>query len=604
MIRSETVRILISVVLAGMLWAQAPPQPATHFQPTEAQWRALRRNTELLRAKVNKLASHPLAADAEVYVKAAEWLIRYPEECYTETYYKNALALLETAAERTAHMERGATPWTRSKGRFSRGYRSRVDGSVQPYGLLIPDAYTGAEPMRLDVALHGRGATLSEVSFLAAHDSPKPLPPEQDFIQLEVYGRGNNAYRWAGETDVFEALDAVLAQYNIDRERIVLRGFSMGGAGTWHLGLHHPTRWAAIEAGAGFNETRRYAKLPQLPPWQDRLLHIYDAFEYARNAFHVPTVGYGGDRDPQLQASLNIQEQLKREGLSGLRSLFLVGPQTGHRFHPASKEESEKFIRAGIAEPRSLNRIRFVTYTTRYNVCGWATINGLERHYERTEIDADRDATEITATTKNVARLTLTDLKDRHVVLDGQRFAKPGAALSVQKVNGKWTAARGDGLRKTHGLQGPIDDAFMESFLCVRPGKPHPKAEAILDRFTRDFAKWMRGDVRIKSDDSVTPGDIAKHHLILFGDASTNALIARISARLPEVPAGGLPVLVYPNPLNPKRYVVLNSGHTFGEREFRGTNALLFPRAGDWAVVGNDGAIRNSGFFDEHWERR
>jgi hypothetical protein len=47
--------------------------------------------------------------------------------------------------------------------------------------------------------------------------------------------------------------------------------------------------------------------------------------------------------------------------------------------------------------------------------------------------------------------------------------------------------------------------------------------------------------------------------------------------------------------------VVLNSGHTFGEKEFRGTNALLFPRLGDYAVVGTDGATTVSGLFGENW---
>ena len=136
-----------------------------------------------------------------------------------------------------------------------RGYRSAVDGSVQPYGLIIPESYDGSRPVRLDLVLHGRGATLNEVSFIAAHESATPLPAAQDFIQLEVFGRGNNAYRWAGEADVFEALDSVEKRYRIDPARIVLRGFSMGGAGTWHIGLHHPARWVAMEAGAGFTET-------------------------------------------------------------------------------------------------------------------------------------------------------------------------------------------------------------------------------------------------------------------------------------------------------------------------------------------------------------
>ena len=142
---------------------------------------------------------------------------------------------------------------------------------------------------------------------------PRPCPPRQDFIQLEVFGRGNNAYRWAGEADVFEALDSVEKRYRIDPARIVLRGFSMGGAGTWHIGLHHPSRWVAMEAGAGFTETKRYAKLKEIPPYQEATLHIYDAVDYSLNAVNLPVVGYGGEIDPQLQGSTNIREQLTRE---------------------------------------------------------------------------------------------------------------------------------------------------------------------------------------------------------------------------------------------------------------------------------------------------
>ena len=52
---------------------------------------------------------------------------------------------------------------------------------------------------------------------------------------------------------------------------------------------------------------------------------------------------------------------------------------------------------------------------------------------------------------------------------------------------------------------------------------------------------------------------------------------------------------------------MLNSGHTFGAAEFAGTNALLFPRLGDYAVFQTDGrnaTVKASGFFDEGWSLR
>ena len=58
---------------------------------------------------------------------------------------------------------------------------------------------------------------------------------------------------------------------------------------------------------------------------------------------------------------------------------------------------------------------------------------------------------------------------------------------------------------------------------------------------------------------------------------------ARRARRTP--PRDHAPVLIQPNPLAAGRYVVLNSGHTFHEKELASLNYLLFPRLGDWAVL-------------------
>ena len=98
--------------------------------------------------------------------------------------------------------------------------------------------------------------------------------------------------------------------------------------------------------------------------------------------------------------------------------------------------------------------------------------------------------------------------------------------------------------------------------------------------------------------DELTDEQIESKNLILFGDPSSNAVIARVYKALPlrwtketlEVgdkdyaPSTHGVSLIFSNPLNPTRYVVINSGHTLHDAEFIGTNALLFPRLGDIAV--------------------
>ena len=56
----------------------------------------------------------------------------------------------------------------------------------------------------------------------------------------------------------------------------------------------------------------------------------------------------------------------------------------------------------------------------------------------------------------------------------------------------------------------------------------------------------------------------------------------KVAGAGPFDPGSHLPMLIYPNPKDPEHYVVINSGHSFGAREFKGTNAYLFPRRGVW----------------------
>jgi hypothetical protein len=183
---------------------------------------------------------------------------------------------------------------------------------------------------------------------------------------------------------------------------------------------------------------------------------------------------------------------------------------------------------------------------------------------------------------------------------------------------------------KRHNLQGPIDDAFMQPFVCVRPtGKPWSESHAAwagwtLDRFQREFDKWLRGRVPVVDDKNVTLEMPQTRNLILFGDPGSNSYLAKIVARLPIQwtkdkltvngndydPASHGVVMIYPNPLNPRRYVVVNSGHTFHAADFKASNAWLFPRLGDIAVLkfskqargGFDEETAWAGFFSGDWQ--
>ncbi len=555
--------------------------------------------------------------DVEVYRKAALWAIRH-NEFYGKDAAEQTLAVLDRGLLRASQLARGETPWLHQAGAsVARGYRSHLDGSVQPYAVTYPADYgkNKHKSYRLDVVLHGRDPSLTEVRFLHRHRGGQPVPPEQDWVQIDIFGRGNNAYRWAGEADVFEAVDNFLAvekQLNRgqlhDPTRVVLRGFSMGGAGTWHLGLHHPDRFCVLGPGAGFTTTHGYVEgLPaKLPPEQEACLRIYDAVDYAENVADVPVVAYAGDKDPQLQAARNIEARLKP---AGIPMTLLVAPGLGHEFPPEWRQKAEAEYAKYAAKGRSEypNHVHFVTYTLRYPRCDWVEILGLHRHYERALVDATAKQSEnaFTVQTANVRtlHLTLWPGATRQAVtvdIDGQKLeaqpylADPAAVslnLYLDRRDGRWSVVLPERLQterlrvvqKAEGFQGPIDDAFVAPFLCVRgKGTAWHEAtarytDACLERFREEWSKYFRGELPVRDDTEVTPQDIAAHHLILFGDPSSNTLIEQVLPGLPlkwtkekitfngrEYPsADHLPVLIYPSPLGANRYVVLISGLSF-----------------------------------------
>jgi hypothetical protein len=498
---------------------------------------------------------------------------------------------------------------------------------------------------------------LTEVSF--QHQAARaPAPADQSYVQIDLFGRTNNAYRWAGETDVIEAVDHFIAVERtlgraqlLDSSRMVLRGFSMGGAGTWHLGLHRPDRWCVINPGAGFTTTHGYIKgLPNpLPSYQEACLHIYDAVDYAENAFNVPVVAYSGAEDPQKQAADNIEARLKQ---AGIPMTHLVAPGEKHRF-PAEwvkKAEAEFARYLDKGRPEYPPRVRFVTYTLKYPSCYWVEIIGLERHYRRSLVDAEATDAGVTVKTENVRTLRL-DLapgatrRPLPIQIDGQALeirpyltADGTLHAYLERRDGKWHGTLPEKLstdlsrrlQKSAGLQGPIDDAFTDAFLCVRgTGTPwhaatQQYADDNLNRFRQEWNKFLRGDLPVKEDVEVTPEDIATRHLILFGDPACNSLIEQVVSALPlrwskdqitlagqTVPAAEhVPVLIYPSPLNARRYVVLNSGHTFHAAEFQGTNAQLYPRLGDYALLKLAATEKDplamttvsAGLFDDFWQ--
>ena len=653
---------------ATIVLAQAPRPPAPPIVPKAEELAKLKAKTDELGALVRELAAKrgedDLVTDVAVYEKAGRMLLEFPEHFGTQDGISHAIAVLDTGLERARQLQSGQSPWM-TKRRRQHGYRSAVDGTIQPYGVSLPESYDGSKPTRLYVWMHGRSQRLTESDFLFTHPNQGPgRPPVADNgqIQLDLYGRWNGAgWHWAGEADVFEAMAAVQRRYKIDPDRIVLRGFSMGGEGAWHVALHHPDRFVAAEIGAG--TWSRRAETPGLPPHQLAVLRIWENMhEWALNAFNLPVAGHDGDNDTQtpylprpdaatkhrgqLESSLKARDQLVKEGfklegdeyfyrVKDTPSIFLISKDTGHGTSPLVRQQLDAFLKEHADRGRrSPDRIRFLTYTARYNQSYWVTCEELEKHYERAEVNASRldGGKRYEIATKNLTRLLLRETANaERIAIDGKELrVKPGPSIVLERAGGAWKQVKPGsryGLHKVHGLQGPIDDAFLDPFLLVRPtGAPWNKAvndQAMrtLARFDRLYASFLRGHPRVIDDKDLTSADFGKYNVVLFGDPGSNRWIAKLNGKLPvqwsreAVTLAGqrfssadhFPALVYPNPLAPAKYVVINSGLTIDDREYNGDYGM--PRLGDYAVLkakaGQDvGEPVLAGLFGEDWRVR
>jgi hypothetical protein len=672
--RSSALLILWSLSVAGIAHGDGPgvnvpskvrPIPPKGVEVPEADRLLLKAGADELAKQIEDLRTElkgkaallELLPDVQIYEKAVRYALTY-NEMFNLREIAAAKKQLEQGMERARQLRAGKAPWNSATGLVVRGYVSKIDGSVQPYGLVAPASYepNTTERFRLDVWCHGRGENLSELNFITGRQSsPGEFVPPNAFV-LHPYGRYSNANKFAGEIDLFEALDHIKKHYPIDDDRLVMRGFSMGGAACWQFAVHYPSAWVAAAPGAGFSETPDFLKVFQNekvePTWYEKKLwHLYDCTDYALNLFHCPTVAYSGENDRQKQAADMMAQALATEGIE---LVHIKGAKAGHQYTPEAKAEINRRIDsiATLGRERMTAEIHFTTWTLRYNQCFWLQIDGMEQHWERARVDVDLIGNEEGGPlieTANVSAFTIaippgqsvvvpfTVARERRVLIDEQAVEAPGPlsdrswVAHFRKNDGHWAMAASidDGaLRKRHGLQGPIDDAFMDSFMMVRPtGTPLNEkagkwAAAEMQHAIEHWRNQFRGDARVKDDKDVSESDIAAHNVVLWGDPRSNAILAKIAAKLPiawdekriqlapkSFDAGHHVLLaVYPNPLNPKHYVVLNSGFTFREYDYL-NNARQVPKLPDYAIVDIDvpvsprapGGIVAAGFFDERW---
>jgi predicted peptidase len=184
------------------------------------------------------------------------------------------------------------------------------------YLLFKPKGYDDSSAKRwpLMLFLHGAGERGSDIWKVATHGPPKNISHDPDFPFLLISPQCPDNEIWSNDI-LLGLLDDAMARLKVDRRRVYLTGLSMGGYGTWDLGLNHPERFAAIVPICGGGELisillaegQRGKALKSLGVW----------------AFH-------GGKDPvvPLDESQRMVALLKKIGNQDVK--LTVYPEAGH----------------------------------------------------------------------------------------------------------------------------------------------------------------------------------------------------------------------------------------------------------------------------------
>ncbi len=693
-------------------WAtvrQVPP-PGVMIDPAERE--ALEGTLKTLTEKIVALRTSKSAVvqqylpDVEIFARAVKIALE-EDGFFDPSDAKRAKDVLAEGLTRADALEKNQSPWRTATGTVVRGFRSKLDGSVQPYGIvyqfeLDPPPIAG---LRADIWCRGRSEKGLELQFIAQRMTNASPEPANGVMMIHPFGRYCNANKLAGEVDTLEVLEHALAQYPIDPQRVAIRGFSMGGAAAWHLAVHYPDKWFAANPGAGFSETPDFLKVFQKEelkpyPFEQTLWQMYDCPVWARNLRMLPTIAYSGEVDIQKQAA-----DIMAAACWGLPEgerfelTHIIAPKTAHSITPAAKAEIEKRLATldGLRSPKLPTQVRFTTTTLKYNKAHWVTIHAFREHWKPAQVHASFEGSDLSVFVDNVTEFSMEFSADQtpftsmeaKIDMDSQEAqtkwqeyrnelselneklqsaASPDEFNELQRLlqttqqskrpvstpfisvtrrsdrswGGKFRLKSDNTwelvspieppskeLVKKHNLQGPIDDALMGPFLFVKPTAAgrHPEVDQWVDaefnRAVREWHRQMRGDARVKTSEELQPADIENYHLILWGDPQSNPTIAKVADKLPiqwgaeQITVGDrkfdakshAPVLIYPNPLNPEKYVVLNSSFTYREYDYL-NNARQVPKLPDWAIIDLStppdarwpGKIAAADFFGEKWE--
>jgi dienelactone hydrolase len=428
--------------------------------------------------------------------------------------------------------------------KYSKTFISDIDGSLQYYSVVPQVSPKPGSALFLSV--HGAG--VEAIGQARAYQS-------KDWGTIvTATNRRPRGFNWEdwGRLDALEVLKLAKEEFKPDPKLIYLTGHSMGGHGTWFLGVTYPDKWAAIGAAAGYPTLKGYGSADGLipdtsgSPLEQMLLRSSNQSDVIKLATNFKPLGVyilHGDSDKVV--SVNYARQMKKV-LSDFQPDYNYYEYPGgeHWFGNQSVDWKPMFeyFRWHSRKPDSaVNNIDFITANPGISSSYyWASVQQQEHplQYSHILLNRNKSANTISGIATNVRLLKL-DLKEYSantslkIIFDSleqiQYITKSDHdSVYLLKENSKWSVTQEPSLsQKGPHRYGTFKDAFNHRMIFIYGTKgTKEENEWSYNKARYDAETWYyrgNGAVDIIPDKEFSLMKYKDRGVILFGNKNTNA---------------------------------------------------------------------------------
>ena len=428
-----------------------------------------------------------------------------------------------------------------------RTFVSAMDGSVQYFS--VAPSLTKADNQALVLSVHGasvearnqaRAYKQKDWAHIVAPTNRRPF--------------GFNWEEW-GRKDALEVLSEGRRIYKTNPQTTFLTGHSMGGHGTWYLGVTYPDLWGAIAPAAGYPDITLYRRSgPDITLLHNPHFNMMQrgasggrVLKLAENYLESGVYVLHGSADGVVPTD-QARQMRKLLGTFHNNFAYYEYPGGSHWYGDNSVDWPPlfDFLRQNpIPATEKVDSINFATAAPTISASNyWIRVNQQEKQYETSRIKASIKADTTLVHPENICSFSLLfgqyNMDKPAIINIDNQWIEPASTANIHlvKKDGKWMEVAEINLSEKHPQrQGGFKMAFDNNVVFVYATHGDNKAkEWYLSKARFDAETfWYRGNgsIDIIPDREFDPSKYKDRNVILYGNADNNSAWKQLLVNCP-----------------------------------------------------------------------